>query len=179
MNVDSHGFCAIHGTREWEISNNRWINDTGNNLWAMMHMRGGTGVIFGNSLSGSNVTYGIYWNEYRVSTTQCGGSLPFNVPGYGTVTTGSQCPSTERYPCAQQIGRGQNNSADPVYVWNNTGLPRMEWDSGVSSYVVQNRDYFMSAKPGYTPYPYPHPLTVGDGTTDAPEPPTNVRIIRQ
>jgi hypothetical protein len=23
MNVDAHGFCAIHGTREWEISNNK------------------------------------------------------------------------------------------------------------------------------------------------------------
>ena len=175
MNADAHGFCAIHGTREWEISNNRWINDTGNSLWAMMHMRGGTGVIYGNSLTGSNVSYGIFWNEYRVSGGDCGASVTFNVPGYGSVSASSPCASAEGYPCAQQLGRGQNNSADPIYVWNNSGLPRMQWDTGVPPYVVQNRDFLMTGpKPGYSAYPYPHPLTIG--TMQAPAAPTNLRV---
>jgi hypothetical protein len=178
MNADAHGFCATHGTREWEISNNQWINDTGNSLWAMMHMRGGTGVIYGNSWTGSNVSYGIFWNEYRVSGGSCDPSVTFNVPGYGSVSAGSSCPSAEGYPCAQQIGRGQNNSTDPVYVWNNTNFPKMEWDSGVAPYVVENRDYFMTGpKPGYTAYPYPHPLTIGGGgDTQAPAAPTNLQV---
>lgn len=158
MNGDAHGFCATYGTREWEISNNRWMQDTGNSLWAMLHMRGGTGVIYGNSLTGGNVSHGIYWNEYRVSS-DCGASVTSNVPGFGSVTASSSCPSTEGYPCAQQIGRGQNNSSDPAYVWNNTNFAQMSWDPGTQSYIVQNRDFFMTGpKPGYTSYPYPHPL---------------------
>jgi hypothetical protein len=168
MNTDAHGFCAIHGTREWEISNNRWLNDTGNSLWAMMHMRGGTGVIYGNSLSGTSVSYGIYWNEYRISNSgNCGASDSMNVPGFGFVHASNPCATTEGYPCAQQIGRGQNNATDPVYVWNNTGLPQMGWDVGVAAYVQENRDYFMiGPKPGYTAYPYPHPLTLDGSATE-------------
>ena len=179
MNADAHGFCAIHGTREWELSNNRWIQDTGNSLWAMMHMRGGTGLIYGNSLTGGsgNVSWGVFWNEFRVSSS-CGASVTFDVPGHGPVPASSQCATTEGYPCAQQIGRGQNNSADPVYMWNNTGFPQMGWDDGVASYVVLNRDYFTNGpKPGYVVYPYPHPLTLGD-SEQVPTAPTNLRIVR-
>ena len=52
-----------------------------------------------------------------------------------------------------------------------------------SEFVKLNRDYFLSAKPGYTPYPYPHPLRSGTQSgsgssgSQLPAPPTNVRIV--
>jgi hypothetical protein len=61
-------------------------------------------------------------------------------------------------------------------MWDNTGLAKMGWDSGVAPYVVLNRDYFMNGpKPGYVGYPYPHPLTLGD-SRQPPLPPTNLRV---
>ncbi len=56
----------------------------------------------------------------------------------------------------QNLGQ---NTADPSYQWNNTknGSPVTGWDSS-NSYIKEGRDFFNSAKPGYTPYTYPHPL---------------------
>jgi len=46
--------------------------------------------------------------------------------------------------------------------WNDTEyLPgqALVQDAGyVHQNIQPNRDYFMEAKPGYTPYTYPHPL---------------------
>lgn len=39
-----------------------------------------------------------------------------------------------------------------------------------SSLIQQNRDYYASQKPNYTPYPYPHPLQGGGGPTPTPSP---------
>jgi hypothetical protein len=171
MNIDSHGFCATHGTREFEISNNTWIGVGNINLYAVMHMRGGTGVIYGNTMTG-NITHGYWWEDYRAQGNGCGGSETFNVPGYGNVSASSRCP--EGYPCAQQIGRGQNNASDRMYVWANTGNASIL--NPAPSYIQSGRDYVLNQgpKPGYTPYPYPHPLT---GSTAQLPPPANLRIV--
>lgn len=96
------------------------------------------------------------------------------------------------YPVPRQIGQGHNGIAtvlDPVYVWNNTGdgsqtpirakyEPNECGTSGtaqtIESYLSSGRDYVGAARPGYTKYPYPHPLR-GD-TTTPPGAPLNVRI---
>ena len=33
-----------------------------------------------------------------------------------------------------------------------------------SNYIVSGRDYIFGAKPGYSPYTYPHPLTLGQSS---------------
>jgi hypothetical protein len=88
------------------------------------------------------------------------------------------------YPMPRQHGQGHTGSAyvfDPVYIWNNrqpNGTPTPNpavSDIGdgcgngrrTSEFVQLNRDYFLTARPGYTPYPYPHPLR---GTAPAPAP---------
>jgi hypothetical protein len=76
------------------------------------------------------------------------------------------------YPALYQIGRGKNQSSDPAYVWNNDSV--MSVSSG-SSNVQVNRDFFLSSKPGYTPYVYPHPLVTG--SNPPPQAPTNLKII--
>jgi hypothetical protein len=83
-----------------------------------------------------------------------------------------------------QIGTtsdGAGNCPDPIYIWGNTGeeitmyFPDFGSGSGsdecygatgrppslqTQNFVLQNRDYYLNAgaKPGYTPYTYPHPL---------------------
>ena len=88
-----------------------------------------------------------------------------------TTVTGSNCASC---PVHQDI--------EPIYLWNNTGAGNYnspaiadyspnECGVGAPSagpYIQSGRDYFTStAKPGYTPYQYPHPLT-GDTVPGAP-----------
>ena len=63
----------------------------------------------------------------------------------------------------------QDLSSYPVYhqvhdlwIWDNThdGLAEVwvpDWNPH-EEFIQENRDYFLYAKPGYTPYPYPHPL---------------------
>src|SRR5262249_10842781 len=85
-----------------------------------------------------------------------------------------------------------------TYAWGNTynGASAAPWvdDRGnVRANIQLGRDYFTTAKPGYTPYTYPHPLVSGGGsTTPAPTPtptptpvpsnrpsaPSNFRAIR-
>ncbi|MGB8856618.1 MAG: hypothetical protein WCC58_08105, partial [Burkholderiales bacterium] len=70
------------------------------------------------------------------------------VQGVGiTVETGC----TGSYPAA-----GQTRSA---HVWGNSHNVMRIYSSGgdCNVFFQQNRDYFLAARPGYTPYAYPHP----------------------
>jgi len=50
-----------------------------------------------------------------------------------------------------------------IWIWNNTFInvdnPFDAWQTPIN--ITENVDYFLNAKSGYTPYPYPHPLTLG------------------
>ena len=183
FNADSHPFGSQHGGYVTEISNNSWINDTGYNLYNLIDFAGGTGVIYGNTFTGSGTSIGIQLLFMR-SSGAGGGSVTSYVPGYGTVSADTACPSTERYPCAQQPGRGRNNSSDPLYIWGNTNFPALLNDAG-TTYIQSGRDYFLNAgaKPGYKSYTYPHPLTGGEQPPPPlpppgliPMPPSNIRV---
>ena len=47
-----------------------------------------------------------------------------------------------------------------LYIWNNS-MDRGELINNYGNYT-ENADYFLYAKSGYTPFPYPHPLTLQD-----------------
>ena len=98
---------------------------------------------------------------------------------------------------------------EPAYIWNNNGsssaLAQVQTsDYGINvnpsgcahdsapsagstydsseNYIVSGRDYFNNgtAKPGYTPYTYPHPLRLGSGGPPSPPaPPTGVSATVQ
>jgi hypothetical protein len=105
---------------------------------------------------------------------------------------GANIPGIQ-YPAPRQVGFGRVTGtagldgdgvyfgdSEPAYLWNNTGamLGIGVSDYGgvectnpdsTTKYVVLNRDYFNNtAKPGYTPYSYPHPLVTSSGTTNPP-----------
>ena len=82
-----------------------------------------------------------------------------------------------------------------MYLWNNKWCysatssdctPNIYSDAHLmngASTVVKNRDYYDSestAKPGYTAYTYPHPLTTGDlfYSSSPPNPKPNAPVLR-
>ena len=63
------------------------------------------------------------------------------------------------YPALDQIG-----NPDDLYIWNNTSTGDSVYKNptsnsrGIDYWLTLGRDYFTTAKPGYRPYAYPHPL---------------------
>lgn len=95
---------------------------------------------------------------------------------------------TGGYPCRDQPGIGPGQVSAPIYAWNNTGVGIGPYDMGdpgncnglgIAHYIALNRDYFQNtARPGYTPYVYPHPLQSGASSTppSPPPAPTNLTV---
>ena len=69
-----------------------------------------------------------------------------------------------KYPAKGQVRSG--------YFWNNS--PNTLRNDAPSNYVL-GRDYFLNARPGYTPYTYPHPLRSSQAGTP-PSAPSNLRV---
>lgn len=147
--VDVHG--NTHPCGRWnEFYENDFYSSI--NMSVLFQIRGGSGVIFNNrlhNLPGAN------------------GGRGFDI--YEDDTGAS-------YPAIYQVGRGKNlvtnpttgsqQSLDPMYIWNNTvineGGGTEGMGVGVDGGLVQlNRDVYLSARPGYTAYQYPHPLQGG------------------
>lgn len=178
FNADVHPFGDQHAGYAFEISNNNWIEDTGYSVWTMIDIAGGTGVIYNNTRTGSGASYGVQLLFKRSSGSGSNGSVTSSVPNYGTVAANTSCGSTERYPCAEQPGRGRNNSLDPIYIWGNTNLPSLLNSAG-TTYIQAGRDYFLNqgVKPGYIAYIYPHPLSGGQPPPiHIPNPPHIIQI---
>jgi hypothetical protein len=188
--VDQHGPCSWHGSREFEIYDNAW-SATANMTGPWIVIRGGTGVVYNNRFTSNGFnTSGIRLRMQEVDAgSQC------------NTAVGGQCyicraPYAGTYPWNYQLGRGTNNVLDPIYLWGNRvdgviiaphffpndGDPICEGPSFCnrqlfsSDFAQPNRDYSTSdaaAKPGYTPLAYPHPLRATDLP---PAPPSGLRI---
>src|SRR5699024_5047697 len=94
--VDAHGTNGMIGTRWWEVYKNDFHNQSGGNAGGEgMNMRAGSGIIFGNTESGTMSPK----------------------PSIGL------CEEDSGYPADYQIGRGTGGSGhevlDPAYLWNN------------------------------------------------------------
>lgn len=162
------------GVRSYEIYNNTFSANS--LLFTGIYLRGGTGVVWGNTFLGAGGETGyqsaVRLANYRSSQSyqpwgQCNGSNPWD---------GNIGPQSG-YPCLDQVGRGQsslisgytpnpvgwpNQVSEPLYIWGNTWseVPNNPGEQvSVQHEVIQpNRDYFLIARPGYMPYIYPHPL---------------------
>jgi len=155
---DQHGFCyegencsgvPRHGGYMFNFYENTYTTE---HVYRVFYIRGGKGVIYGNSFSG-DLNQGINIIEERTTKADCGQEAD------GT------CASTGGYPCTEQIG-----SDGAYHIWNNGTIPVKNLSP---TYIHLNRDYFLSAPPGYVEYTYPHPLTLSN---DKPLPPTNVAV---
>jgi hypothetical protein len=153
-----------YGTRAVEVYNDSVVNTT---------FQDGTPIIPGQSAqllsnnavlikAGDAIIHDNYIRGYRFAV----GIIDDNVSG------------TQAYPILSQPGYlsglwyGQNHSGvtglygdGDLFTWNNSFTPYAgTYSSAVfynfqPEYFVENRDYHLLAKPGYTTYTYPHPLS--------------------
>jgi hypothetical protein len=136
-----------------------------------------------------------------VFSIQIPGQIPCQTgyPAARQVGQGWSASSTATYgnPVVTQDGIGA--VTEGIWIWNNTGTATTDpgfvgVDTNATDncgngqnpidYVHEGRDYFLSAKPGYTPYTYPHPLHAqfalsgGKLTPNvAPPAPQNLRVV--
>ena len=88
-----------------------------------------------------------------------GGSVAFGIRGGGGCIFNNNIIG-----CSVGIWLLKESGGDPpysvndIYIWGNTQTSGTPFQS--DSFYTQNVDYFLYARPGYTPYPYPHPLTL-------------------
>ncbi len=165
------------GTRSWEIYNNTIIQEDGSTGTPPIWMRGGTGVVFNNTVTGYWVTQGILldnrrsFEDFHSVSGPCDGTSPWD---------GNE--DSTGYPCRDQIGRSTDEwrwtsdnpyppqKSDPAYCWNNTiNNEQMIFlvRSSCSHHIQHERDYYNNVeKDGYTPYIYPHPYTFDEDIDD-------------
>jgi hypothetical protein len=187
--VDAHSVQGWNrACRRWEVYENT-IQLVNAAYFTPIFIRGGTGVIFDNTITGSWSEPFISFDNVRsfdnrsswfpIDQTHpgvCNGSSPWD---------GIQ--AANGWPCRDQIGRGRDNwqwtsgnpypsqTSEPAYLWGNTmnGAPaqvRIRNNSG--NWIQAGRDYVNGTpRPGYVPLAYPHPMSTGGSTPTPPPPP--------
>lgn len=122
--------------------------------------------VYNNTFSTNLLT-----NEFARAVTDIrgGDGVVFNnvVTNPHTVRTMIELSAQEvslPYPSMDQMRSG--------YFWGNT--PSLLVNEAPSNFVL-GRDYSLTARPGYTPYAYPHPLRSSQAVTP-PRAPTNLRV---
>ena len=173
--VLDHGYENNRSAIKLEIYDNTF-NATVENKQPAITFRGGTGVVFNNTITA--ISYGYDYDLLVRDYCSKGTSNCFG---------GVQCTS---YPCHDQVGRTSgpaypNQRLQPLYVWNNTYEgSAFVVDIDASNNVIQkNRDYYeggVTYNSGtdtythgatgftYKPYEYPHPLRVPGSPPKAP-----------
>ena len=148
------------------------------NMQSFIGIRGGTAIIHDNVIPdindmawGDKPEVSFFLEEIRradgLYPCWMGGYPAPHNTGWGWINgTGNS------YTYGDKSGTGTQD-IEPIYLWNNTGAgnyaspARVEYTPNVCGamapsvvdFVQPGRDYYLStAKPGYTPYAYPHPL---------------------
>ena len=177
----THGTTSSSGGRQVELYDNTFTYpDTTRNLNRYFWYRAGSAVITRNSVQ--QITGQMYGNK---------DSFVFVVENARRTGPAGCCTS---YMCYHQPGSGGNGTSqisDPVYIWSNTGTGASDIGTNegepascgttysTSNFFQVGRDYFLNgdAKPGYSSYTYPHPLTRGGSTSNALPAPSNLRAL--
>ena len=176
--ISSHGWdTGYAGVRQMEIYNNTFVNASGisssggNNCWVSVN--GGPAVVFNNAMQDLPSKSGVQLN---VASIRREDAIPCQTGYPAARQVGQSWSASSSVPFGNPpvSSGGVGTITEGVYVWGNTGteisdsnyvgLNQFEPDQCgngqlIVNYVQRNRDYFVgTAKPGYTPYTYPHPL---------------------
>lgn len=155
---EHHGLTTNPGARHSEVYDNTFtISMNLRNLARQYYwIRGGTAVITGN-VADNAPDPGSYGAPDLLRIGEDSDSYDNTYPPDGT-------------PEVYMPGWGHNGAAfvsDPIYMWSNTGArgETYRWTSTFwENFVQLNRDFYLSAKSGWTRYTYPHPLRSGEST---------------
>ena len=176
-------YCEAHSvsidnaraSRKWEYYNDTLVQSSRTMDDPPFLIRGGTGAIFNNVVTGTWPFGYIGIDNYR-SYTDVGGCTH---KCDGTALYDGNVAGQSGYPCRDQIGRskdasswtcgnqGPHQDSVPAYQWNNilNGAQfKFHVNAGsncpaCSIQIVKNRDFFDSVPmPTYYAYTYPHPL---------------------
>jgi hypothetical protein len=163
--IEAHGACAFEaGTRSFEIYENEFnILDSTYTAWNALRFRSGEGVVHSNVFTGrwggsairvdeDRLVDGMTCDETIYSPMLCTHVDPMDPATW---------EMSDR-PCLFQVHN--------LFVWNNDAtdppLDVVMTTEGAEQYLVADRDYFLREPSldldgfGYSPYMYPHPLTV-------------------
>jgi hypothetical protein len=172
-------------------------------------VRGGTFVMHHNTLPAIQSTdYGTKTDVLMLVMNLRRNGGPNPCWGAGT-TGGQNYQAPRQVGMGYVTGLGKNvfgsktdsatyvGDSEPAYIWGNSRQPlsnigvedyalgQSDSCSGTldtsANYIVANRDYFngSTAKPGYTPYTYPHPLAGGTAPPPPPAVPAPSGLLTQ
>jgi hypothetical protein len=102
----------------------------------------------------------IYENQFLDSEDGQGDAIWWR--GGGGVAFNNTVSGYKTFAYLVENAEYQNETFQPhdIWIWNNN-IPSDCTLVEVYGDIQQNRDYFLYAPSWYTPYPYPHPLTLG------------------
>ena len=201
-NAGNHGTETPRprGTRSFEIYQNTFLA-ANSFMDKAIYIRGGTGVIWGNSFHGADngtptgyknaiafdyfrsFQNSSYWGQANGSSAWDGNTDQFGYPALDQPGRGV-CLDAVRgvQPINQRTGTAAwpRNKAEPVYIWSNDWVPVPNnpgrYISILQPQIRLGRDVINNVNtpmPGYVPYTYPHPL-VNDSQ---PTPTTSTPIV--
>jgi hypothetical protein len=166
--IGHHGFDSggLRSTFSCEVYGNTFSG----NGWLFGRSRGGTGVIFDNTVTGQ---VGFYLLVYYRSSDK--DEIRRLCSGWGPMCDGSNPldgnEEPNGYPGRDQPGRSTDAGRttpqllEPVYEWNNTlnaedaDLQVQDLGGRSLEHIKEGRDFFNdTVRPGYKPHAYPHPL---------------------
>ena len=181
----SHGQeTSIWGTRHWEIYGNTFVYSTSGTAFGgdsypltmdtWFELRGGTGVVTGNVMP--DIPWGKAGIQLNVFSINRADSIPCQTgyPAAHQTGQGWSASSNATFGTPVVSYDGTGAVLDPLYVWGNTGTETSDpgyvfvnqyspddcgFGEQIGVFLQQNRDYFVDvAKPGWSPFTYPHPL---------------------
>ena len=183
FNIITNAYFGWHGCdsgdkyrspHSYEIYGNTFYQGACNH-YCIFNSRGGTGLVFSNTVVGSFASTGFLMQYYRETTSYGtwgmmtganhwdGNELGSGYPGIDQ--QGMTGPSTY-YPTYTQ----QTHS--PTYIWANTGDFSIEDDA---TCIAPGRDWTNIALSGYVPLVDPHPMS--GGTNEPIASPRRLRVI--
>lgn len=131
---------------------------------------GTTPLVGGRGLEAyNNVLYGTEY-KWMASPPYPWASLGFGIRGGGGVIfNNSIVDSKTGIRLEVDPGSQEKCKVKNLWIWYNTMSKQYMPESESMTYLsnpggyIENQDYFLYEKPGYVPYPYPHPLTLEAG----------------
>jgi hypothetical protein len=173
--IEAHSNCpnGLRATFSYEVYSNTLVASMP--TYRPFLMRGGTGVIFSNTITGSYTSPHIHVDDQRSCMGEDGLTClpPWDRCDGDSIYDGNQ-PGGQGYPCRDQIGRSTDSgrttpqALEPLYEWDNTMNGAIDADIILNPvmcdltavHIQEGRDFYNDTqRPGYSPYVYPHPLT--------------------